>query len=176
MTTCSVGNCDRPSRARGLCEGHYKRLRVHGDPEAGRPIHRRGIPPAERYWHYVEKKAPDACWPWKAGTNYKGYGQFQLGRENMAAHRFAYVLHHGEIPEGHQVHHTCDNKGCQNPAHLEALTPGQHTLLGNGFSGRNARKTHCKRGHPLTAENCYEYPGRRMCKLCARLRARKQRA
>lgn len=171
---CLVEDCANPRYSRGYCESHYNRLRAHGDPLTGRYRATAGMTPEERFWHYVEKRGPSECWPWQGARDRKGYGRLQIGKRNIPAHRFAYELAYGEIPADHQVHHTCDNKPCCNQRHLKALPAGKHTLIGNGFSGANARKTHCVRGHPLTPENCYEYPGRRVCKLCARERARKQ--
>lgn len=171
---CSVDGCERAVVSRGLCNNHYKRVRAHGDPLAGGISPLRGQSLQARHAHYTDQRQPDECWPWLASLSPKGYGQLQDGTSNVAAHRVAYEMAHGPIPEGHQVHHTCETKACQNPAHLVAMEPGAHTLAGSGFSGTNSRKTHCKRGHPLTPDNVYSYGGNRACKTCAIQRARSQ--
>jgi hypothetical protein len=42
----------------------------------------------------------NGCWRWTAGHNRKGYGCFGMKRQNMGAHRAAYMLFVGPIPEG----------------------------------------------------------------------------
>jgi hypothetical protein len=63
------------------------------------------------------------CWLWTAGRFANGYGMFMLERLsdrqiNTQAHRVAYVLATGDIPQGRVVMHTCDVRNCVNPAHL----------------------------------------------------------
>jgi hypothetical protein len=50
---------------------------------------------------------------------------------------------------------------------------GVNVLRGVGAAAKNARKTHCKRGHPFDEANTYWFgPERRhrMCRTCAGLR------
>jgi hypothetical protein len=56
----------------------------------------------------------DACWVWTGSLQKKNYGVFRGQR----AHRLAYQLFRGPIPEGHGVLHTCDNPPCVRPSHL----------------------------------------------------------
>ena len=73
---------------------------------------------AERFWSRVDKSGgPDACWPWTAGANYYGYGALWVGGRMVPAHRVAYELTIGPIPEGQEVLHRCDNPVCCNSGH-----------------------------------------------------------
>lgn len=87
------------------------------------------------------------------------------------AHRFSYEILVGPIPEGMELDHLCKNRRCVNPAHLEPVTHHENLIRGNGFTGINARKTHCSRGHELSQDNILNRSrGGRECKTCHRVR------
>lgn len=72
----------------------------------------------KRFSDKVSVGAPNDCWEWKAVLIPGGYGQFWLDGKMRNAHRAALTLSGVEIPHGHVVMHSCDNRKCCNPNHL----------------------------------------------------------
>lgn len=69
-----------------------------------------------RFWQYVDKSGD--CWIWLASKLPQGYGRFSLSGRTVRAHRFAYELNVGPIPNGVLCCHKCDNPSCVRPDHL----------------------------------------------------------
>lgn len=72
---------------------------------------------------------PDGCHLWTGAVNSKGYGRLYVHevRGPRLAHRWAWEHHHGPIPPGLYVLHTCDNPPCQNQDHHYLGTAKQNT-------------------------------------------------
>ena len=128
-TACTVPDCERPAYIRGWCRAHYARWQRHGDPTAGRAP--RNGDPVTRFWSKVDRSTgPDGCWLWLGWTHKSsGYGGFSYGGtgKNVLAHRFAWELEHGPIPDGKVLVRRCDQGGCVNPAHHELGTQQDRT-------------------------------------------------
>jgi hypothetical protein len=136
---------------------------------------RTGRPPSnfeDRFWMKVDKQFL-GCWLWAGAIHKKtGYGGIGRGKrsnwKSLLAHRVSYELLRGPIPAGLQIDHLCRIRHCVNPDHLEAVTAKTNTLRGESVSALNAAKTHCKYGHPLTADNLTNNLKWRECKACVR--------
>ena len=123
----------------------------------------------ERFWSKVDKSQGE-CWNWTANAPGKRYGHFFLNGKARIAHRVAYELQKGPIPEGLTIDHLCRNTFCVRGDHLEAVPQRVNTIRGISPIARNANALVCIRGHPLVGLNLYVYPksGKRACKECQR--------
>lgn len=63
---------------------------------------------------------PDAryCWIFPGHVNSKGFVYATFQKKYMPAHRVAYMLACGEVPEKTYVSHYCSSHNCINPGHL----------------------------------------------------------
>jgi hypothetical protein len=194
---CIDCKCPATKYRRDRCNKCYKRLRAVEDRAA------RGLPPRRATEEDPAKKllrkiaaGQDGCWIYTGSTSDQGYGVFYFpGARWALAHRAAYTIFVGPIPDGLHLDHTCHNKSdcpggtacrhrrCVNPGHLEAVTPvenirrSRHTLASK-FGGRS----HCAAGHEYTDENTRWYVRTketrpvRKCRTCeARYRCAKRR-
>jgi hypothetical protein len=129
-----------------------------------------------RFWSKVDFSGE--CWLWRGTITAEGYGQFAVTHDKRAyAHRFAYELVNGAIPEGLTIDHLCRARSCVNPSHMEPVTRAENTLRGESPSAENHRKTECARGHAYAAGNTYVDPrGYRHCRVCLRARTREYKA
>lgn len=100
----------------------------------------------ERFWSKVDKSGE--CWLWTAGKTGGGYGHFHPAADGpVRAHRLAYEMVIGPIPEGMQLDHLCRVRHCVNPAHLEPVTNRENALRGMAPSIIARRTGKCSNGH-----------------------------
>lgn len=109
-----------------------------------------------QFWKNVDQSGYSACWDWLGGADTRGYGHLKWNGKVTRAHRIAYELANGVIPngEGHHgtvVMHSCDNRLCCNPAHLiigthsdnmaDMAAKGRRKGIGTGADNGRAKLT-----------------------------------
>lgn len=105
---------------------------------------------SERFERHIERIPESGCWIWLGavdGPPRLPYGKFwdnDYGR-CIVAHRAAWKLFRGDIPDSLRVLHRCDVACCVNPAHLFLGTPKDNTA-DMIAKGRNAPMIASRRG------------------------------
>lgn len=116
-----------------------------------------------KFYERVTPKLDDAgCWEWTGHITPDGYGRYSLPDKlgNILAHRWAYELFIGPIPDGLTLDHLCRVKTCVNPYHLEPVSARVNV--------QRAQSNFCKRGHSL--QDSYKWHGTRNCRPCHNIR------
>lgn len=117
-------------------------------------------------------KNKNGCWDWTGTTDGRGYPKQYLQRRARFAHRISFLIFNGSIDDTMEIDHTCRNKICVNPAHLDQVSSRENTVRGISPAAINAKKTHCKHGHELSGRNLVNYiKGKRGCRTCWNARA-----
>ena len=110
------------------------------------------------------------CIESKRAITPKGYSRiYENGKQNQA-HRWAWELINGPIPQGLVIDHICRNRACIAIDHLRVVTVGENTRAGLvNIDNRDE----CNHGHPFTKENIMiRKSGKRECAECNRVRSR----
>ena len=123
---------------------------------------------AERLQHHSIRRGD--CLIWCGVSNHLGYGHMSVKGKHARVHRVAWELAYGPIPTGLFVLHICDVPPCIEPEHFRLGTSADNSEDSvRAGTHAEARKTHCKRGHPFDEENTYYRPsGGRDCRACHR--------
>lgn len=116
------------------------------------------------------------CHVWTGDHTSSGYGVVRVdGVGRVGAHRLAYTLENGPIPDGMLVLHRCDNPACVNASggHLFTGTAADN-VRDKVSKGRhsNQTKTHCVHGHAFDEKNTLIRKGARQCRECKNARER----
>ena len=111
---------------------------------------------------------PSGCHRWCGSLTAGGYGNFSANAQPIHAHRFAWWVKHGALPEPPFVlDHICRNRWCVNPEHLEAVTMSVNYFRGDGPTAHRQDLTLCRKGlHPWTEENTVMTNSGLTCRLC----------
>lgn len=135
-------------------------------PYAGNPLdwHWRQLPVTDRIITRSEWQGPCVVF---TGAGSEGYGLIVVNGKTRRTHRVMWEALVGPIPKGMTLDHLCRNHACWWPDHLEVVPKGVNTLRGYGPTAQNRRRGLCDKGHEFTLVD-----GKRVCRECARERAR----
>jgi len=72
------------------------------------------------------------CWIWSYGVNGNGYGivKCKTTKKMLDAHKFMFELLKRKVPANCELDHTCKNKLCVNPEHLEPVSHAENCRRG----------------------------------------------
>lgn len=105
---------------------------------------------SQDFWERVDKSRVDGCWEWNGRRHEDGYGEIDWHGKTKKAHRVAYELTFGSIPQGMNVCHRCDNPPCCNPAHLFLGTQSENIQDMDNKGRRNSKyPVHRGEKHPF---------------------------
>lgn len=177
--TCTIEDCEGRVVGRGYCRKHYTRWHRYGDPLSALQRRPQTVDEDEWFWAHVDKSAgPDACWPWTGGKNKAGYGICRHSADSRLAHRVAFFLTYGYMPDDsadHQCHNADpDCKGGVTDPHRACCNPGHavdRPRPDNAAMGKLSRRF-CKQGHefPISDQRWGNY----RCYECYRLKQKRQ--
>lgn len=71
-------------------------------------------------------RSPSGCLLWGGSLDTGGYGVVMVEGRPVKAHRVAWTVANGPIPDGLRVLHTCDVRNCIEPSHLWLGTQGDN--------------------------------------------------
>ncbi|MDQ3295105.1 MAG: HNH endonuclease [Myxococcota bacterium] len=123
----------------------------------------------DHFWSKCTPEPNSGCWLWVAADT-KGYGRFSIRRASVYAHRHAFSVLVGEIPDGLELDHRCRTPLCCNPDHLEPVTHQVNCARSPTIGRTKIAPSHCSAGHPYDDANTIYRRSRvgRVCRQCSR--------
>jgi len=179
----------RPSESRGMCSRCYQRWNKKAKASGAFNPVRRSL--SERL---LARSYPlaNGCWEWRGTLTRTNYGRIKRpGGAIALAHRVAYELTYGPVPDGFVLDHRCHtedltcpggddcrHRRCVNPHHLDVVTQRENTLRSpHTITAVYAGRDRCKNGHPFDEANTYiRAGGSRQCRACNRIGRRSRYA
>lgn len=137
---------------------------------------RKSRPAVERLLERCVETA-DGCWQFTGPLMKNGYSRVWVTGEDekRLGHRVSYEHFIAPIPHGLVLDHTCRNRACVNPWHLDPVTDAVNIRRGESISVRHAERERCNNGHRYTPENTHLTMQGRKCRTCDADRARARR-
>ena len=124
--TCSIPDCQSKHCAKGLCRNHYAAER------------RRRAPKIDWTERFFSRLTPNGtCLEWQGHRTIGGYGVVSVKGRRTMAHRHAWEIANGPIPDGAVLDHKCGNRACANVDHLRLSTVAQNQQYQTGLNVRN---------------------------------------
>jgi hypothetical protein len=137
--------------------------RKFSGPSIGTHAEKCGVTATELFWAKVRKG--ERCWIWTGAKHRWGYGACNKEYGDTRAHRVAWTLTNGPIPEGKVVCHKCETKLCVNPAHLFVGTQADNMAdnKAKGKSSYGEKSIHAKLTDALVLEirRRFKFTGKR---------------
>ena len=118
---CAYPPCIKTTRTLGWCQEHYDKNRRYGTPLGSG---KRFSTPQEAL--EARTRWEDGCLLWTGSSHHLGYGRLRTKGKNVYAHRLAWEIANGPIPEGAEIDHICHSPACVNLEHLRIATRGEN--------------------------------------------------
>lgn len=136
---CSFGGCDRPIKAKRLCNAHYLQQRKHGTLT---PARERVDALSDRI-EFNSVRTETGCRVWAGHIGPDGYARTKFEGATRLVHRLAYQDEYGDIDEHDTVNHLCGNRACSEPSHLigaSRLENSQYLTVGTEERGASLHR------------------------------------